>query len=175
MDIEYIPRELTALGWRYFKGKAGVGGYTIHADDGGWYYSFFCKPQGPGARSGDADKFVYVPRLTSKRRVKRACMKRSLNLSEGKSATAGIQKKRAQHSVPGSGYCMREKKFVIIKDPVMVEAANGRTMIQGECPDCGTKVQKYGRLIDCPGCGKYAEARIDDYLCRACREQETDS
>jgi DNA-directed RNA polymerase subunit RPC12/RpoP len=39
-------------------------------------------------------------------------------------------------------YCMKCKKKVEIKDAKNVTTKNGRNMISGLCPDCGTKVSK---------------------------------
>jgi hypothetical protein len=40
------------------------------------------------------------------------------------------------------GYCVKERKLVVIKGPVELMMADGRTTIQGVCPDCGTAVFK---------------------------------
>ena len=42
------------------------------------------------------------------------------------------------------GYCMKCKAMKKIKDPKEVTAKNGRAMIKGTCPDCGTTVCKIG-------------------------------
>jgi hypothetical protein len=45
-----------------------------------------------------------------------------------------------------TGYCVKERKKVEIKDPQQVTMKNGRPAIQGTCPDCGTKIFKIGKL-----------------------------
>jgi hypothetical protein len=40
------------------------------------------------------------------------------------------------------GYCVKERKMVIIKDPMGVMGKDGRPYIVGHCPDCGTKIFK---------------------------------
>ena len=44
------------------------------------------------------------------------------------------------------GYCVKERKKVEIKDAKQVTMKNGRPAIQGNCPDCGTKIFKIGKL-----------------------------
>lgn len=39
-----------------------------------------------------------------------------------------------------TGFCMKEKKTVEIKDPESVTMKNGRPATTGVCPDCGTKI-----------------------------------
>lgn len=169
-----IPNELWNRGVRYYEGTKGVGCWTVREDKEGWYYSFFLKPTGTGARQGQADKFTYVPRLTTKRRKRSACKARSENLAYGKSVTRGITAKPKPNNPPGTGYCMSEKKHVLMTDMEEVTAKNGRTMLAGKCPDCGCKIQKYGRLIDCPECGQHREASANDYICKACRLESND-
>lgn len=41
------------------------------------------------------------------------------------------------------GYCVKCKATVAMKDAVNKIAANGRSMLQGLCPKCGTKVTKF--------------------------------
>ena len=45
-----------------------------------------------------------------------------------------------------TGYCVKERKKVEIKDPQQVTMKNGRPAIQGTCPDGGTKIFKIGKL-----------------------------
>jgi hypothetical protein len=142
----------------------------MRPDQDGWYYSFFFKRYGPGARKGVGWNFAYVERLTTKRRSKSACKERSINLANGRKATEGIVAKPIAENPPNTGYCMKEKKHVTILAWEQIEAKNGRRMIRASCPDCGTKIQKYGQVIDCPECGLVREAAKDDYLCRVCRE-----
>ncbi len=44
------------------------------------------------------------------------------------------------------GYCVKERKKVEIQDPQQITMKNGRPAIQGTCPDCGTKIFKFGKL-----------------------------
>ena len=41
------------------------------------------------------------------------------------------------------GYCVKCRKKQPVKDGVVKEAANGRQMAQGSCPECGTKVTRF--------------------------------
>lgn len=49
-------------------------------------------------------------------------------------------------AVEAKGYCVKERKKIIIKDPKEVTLKNGRPAVQGVCPDCGTKVFRIGKL-----------------------------
>lgn len=157
--------------WSYWEGPNGLGGFTTRADSDGWFYSFWCKPTGKGARNGTATKFKYVPRTLSKRRTSKAVQNRSINLAQGLAITDGVKKakKPKESNPPGTGYCMKEKKSVIMDDVRTVEAKNGRTMIQGQCPDCGTLIHKYGKVAHCPECDTLSEMSANDYICKACR------
>ena len=44
------------------------------------------------------------------------------------------------------GYCVKERKKVWIQGAVQTTMKNGRPAIRGECPDCGTKIFKFGTL-----------------------------
>lgn len=44
------------------------------------------------------------------------------------------------------GYCVKERKKVEISNPEQVTMKNGRPAIKGECPDCGAKMFKIGKL-----------------------------
>jgi hypothetical protein len=44
-----------------------------------------------------------------------------------------------------TGYCLKDKKSVEIKDPQSITMKNGRPATRGTCPDCGTKVFKIGK------------------------------
>jgi hypothetical protein len=165
MEIHDVPFS----DYRYFKGASAVAGWTVKPDDEDYYHYFYCKPVGPGARSGQATIFQYVPRLSGRRKKRIACKRIAYKLVYGYDYVP-VKEKVAKANQPGSGYCMKEKKTVIIVEPEIVEAKNGRMMIRGKCPDCGTVIQKYGKLIDCPECGNYREARSDDYICLWCRK-----
>ncbi len=41
------------------------------------------------------------------------------------------------------GYCMKCKATREIKDPVEAMTKNGRKMVKGTCPECGTKMNKF--------------------------------
>lgn len=43
------------------------------------------------------------------------------------------------------GYCLKEKKTVVIKDAKVFKTARGALMIRGECP-CGTKVTTFSKV-----------------------------
>jgi hypothetical protein len=175
LDIRNVPWEYrNEYGWRYYKGVSGIGGYTVKRDPDGWFYSFFCKRAGKNARDETKrpEYYVYVPRLTGKRRGKKAVMQRSRNLAYGQDFSSHpIEEPKASEKRPGTGYCMKQKKTVFVDFNEEITAKNGRKMIRGSCPECATKIQKYGTLVQCGNCGNYREAKTDDYLCRWCREE----
>ena len=41
------------------------------------------------------------------------------------------------------GYCVKCRKMVEMQDAKQKTAKNGRKMLQGVCPKCGTKVTKF--------------------------------
>lgn len=41
------------------------------------------------------------------------------------------------------GYCVKCRAKKTIKDGVVQEAANGRRMVKGKCPECGTTVTRF--------------------------------
>ena len=41
-------------------------------------------------------------------------------------------------------YCVKDRKMVDMKDPQQITLKNGRSAMQGTCPDCGTKVTRIG-------------------------------
>ena len=41
------------------------------------------------------------------------------------------------------GYCVKERKKVIIEDPQPTVTKNGRNAVRGVCPDCGTKIFRF--------------------------------
>ena len=43
-----------------------------------------------------------------------------------------------------TGYCVKCKKKVEMKNPTKTKMKNGRTALKGTCPKCGTKVYKIG-------------------------------
>jgi DNA-directed RNA polymerase subunit RPC12/RpoP len=54
--------------------------------------------------------------------------------------------KPAKESVMAvSGYCLKCKKKVDIKDPQHITMKNGKPATTGTCPTCGTKIYKIGK------------------------------
>lgn len=41
------------------------------------------------------------------------------------------------------GYCVKCRKKQEIKEGVVGETSNGRPMVKGTCPECGTKVTRF--------------------------------
>jgi hypothetical protein len=41
------------------------------------------------------------------------------------------------------GYCVKDKKKVMVKNGTVVVSANGRRMAKGKCPECGTTVSRF--------------------------------
>lgn len=154
----------------YILGTAGVGGYTTKADTHGYYFSFFLRPEGKGSRSGNPEKYLYVPRSEGKRKSRKASRIRAERLANGERLT---QPKPKPVRLPDTAWCTKERKTVSVKWEEMTTTESGRTMIHGACEFCGHAVQRFGKIIDCPSCGQTREARSDDYICRSCRE-ETD-
>ncbi len=44
-----------------------------------------------------------------------------------------------------SGYCLKCKKKVDIKNPQHITMKNGKPATTGECPTCGTRIYKIGK------------------------------
>ena len=44
-----------------------------------------------------------------------------------------------------TGYCLKDKKNVEIKDPQNITMKNGKPAITGTYPNCGTKIFKIGK------------------------------
>jgi len=44
-----------------------------------------------------------------------------------------------------TGYCLKDKKKVEIKNPKQITMKNGKPATTGECPQCGTKIYKIGK------------------------------
>ena len=42
------------------------------------------------------------------------------------------------------GYCVKDKKMVVMKDPHKIVMKNGKPATQGTCPNCGSKVTRIG-------------------------------
>jgi len=42
-----------------------------------------------------------------------------------------------------TGYCLKHRKQVEIKDPTEQTLKNGRKAMIGVCPECGTKIVKF--------------------------------
>jgi hypothetical protein len=165
-DIPYVIETNRPL---YIFGYAGCAGYTRKADSDGRFFSFFLKPAGKGARQGTPDYYTYVDRKTSSRKSRIAAKRRSENLAHGKPVTSGVKSKPKKTNPPGSGYCAHCKETVIIEHAANIVIDNGRNMIRGNCPNCHTRVQKFGTLINCPECDTLSEGNSNDYLCKECR------
>jgi len=43
-------------------------------------------------------------------------------------------------------YCVKCRKKVEIKGPKQIKMKNGKDAVQGNCPTCGTKVFRIGKL-----------------------------
>lgn len=41
-------------------------------------------------------------------------------------------------------YCVKDRKMVDVGDPQQITLKNGRSAMQGSCPECGTKVTRIG-------------------------------
>jgi len=41
-------------------------------------------------------------------------------------------------------YCVKDRKMVEMKNAKEITLKNGRPAMQGECPECGTKVTRIG-------------------------------
>ena len=41
------------------------------------------------------------------------------------------------------GYCVKDRQKVKVTNGVVKETPNGRQMVQGTCPKCGTKVTRF--------------------------------
>jgi hypothetical protein len=41
------------------------------------------------------------------------------------------------------GYCVKEREKRMIKNGTVKQTANGRYMVQGTCPSCGSKVTRF--------------------------------
>ena len=177
MSFYDTPARFVVLGYRYTYGARGAGAWTVKPDKEGWFYSFYLKPFGKGARKGAAHNYKYVPRLTSKRRSLKAARERSYNLAQGRPLTANVQERKPGSGVPNQGYCMKQKKHVIVTGWTEITARNGRTMLQASCPACGTRIQRYGKLlVECPECGgRNKEVAANDYICKECRWNENNS
>lgn len=157
--------------WRYWAGPQGIGVYSVQSDSAGWYHFGYCKPVGQGARKGKAKEFLFVPAKAGRRRKRKDARARAYKLAFGIDFEEKFDKK-VTHTEPGSGYCTKCRKTVIIAVPTQAVAKNDRSIIVGQCPLCGNQIQRYGRMIDCPGCDEYREAKADDYLCLWCRLAE---
>jgi predicted RNA-binding Zn-ribbon protein involved in translation (DUF1610 family) len=42
-----------------------------------------------------------------------------------------------------TGYCVKDRKKVNIKGGVVSTTTNGRKIVKGKCPDCGTMVTRF--------------------------------
>jgi hypothetical protein len=157
--------------YRYYKGPKGIGIYTVNATNGN-YRVFYAKPTGPGARQGKAKDFEVVPRLSTTRASKSRAIDRAYALAYGEQRREKQPARKIARDEPHIGYCMKEKKRVRVDGWQPFTAKNGRGMLKSHCPDCGTQIQKYGRLGHCGECGELQEMAADDYICKFCRQKE---
>lgn len=156
------------VGTRNWEGPKGLAGYTTERDKDGYFHSFWCYPSGPGARTGSFLDYTYTESKHVAHKSRARARERAWRLFSGEKPV----KKAPANRKNLEGYCTKEKKVVKIANPknVIVKVRKSeRNAIRGECPNCGTKIQKFGAVVDCPECGQMAEATKDDYICKACR------
>lgn len=156
-------------GFRYYVGSKGVGMYTTNSDGQGWYHFGYLKPVGEGARRGQAENYHWVERTAGRRRKRKDAEDRAFHLSNGSTAVK-VEKKQVD-TPDGYGYCVKCREHHRIMNPEIDEAKNGRTIIKGTCIQCGTRIQKFGKLIDCPECNERKESSANDYICKECRSR----
>lgn len=176
--LEGKPPVLRDGRWKYYRGPLGVGVYTVdHIDVEGNYGVYFFK-RVPGSRKlGTSLSFVRVESKDTTRKSKSKAIDRAYKLAHGKDRyhSAPVEQMaedlHAAREVTAqtNAYCVKQRKKVFV--PAWTQSRHkGRSIIFAACPECGTRIQRYGRLIDCPECGQTREARTDDYVCRVCRD-----
>jgi DNA-directed RNA polymerase subunit RPC12/RpoP len=57
----------------------------------------------------------------------------------------GRRLKEKESVMAVSGYCLKCKKKVDMKDPQQITMKNGKPATTGSCPTCGTKIYKIGK------------------------------
>lgn len=174
--IDYV---LSGYGYKSFDGPKGIGFYTLRACDG-FYYVFYARPSGPGLRTGNwAHEYTLVTRLTTRRKSKKSAINRAYQLAHGKSRQPLEPSKPKAENHPNTGYCLHCKIHVIVETWHQVFSSSGRAMLEAWCTNCdklennnGTRITKFGVLIDCPQCEKMQPESKGDYLCKVCRWEE---
>lgn len=190
--LSSYEKTLSFFGYRYYEGLKGIGIYTVQPDEG-WYYVFHCRKSGPGQLNGTWDgTYAFVPRLTTKRKSKKSAIDRAYALAHGRSRQALTESKPKQDHHPMTGYCLACKLHVTVGSWEERTTKNGRTMLESWCPLCddksalpdqdsghhkATRITKYGKLMNCPGCDQRNPEEKGDYLCKVCRwdESQTES
>ena len=66
-------------------------------------------------------------------------LEQRLTVLRATDGTHGVPNQDPVASAPHA-YCMREKRTVVIADPVAIVLRNGRAAVSGTCPDCGVHV-----------------------------------
>jgi hypothetical protein len=164
------PHEMTLGWWKYFKGPKGVAVYMSRPNTVGSYNVYFFRAAGKGKKSGTPEMYKRVTRLDTQRKTKGKAMNRAYIMAYGRERKPSKGLTLPAVNSPMTAYCMKEKKHVEVESWQQITAKNGRLMLQSVCPTCSTKVSKYGKLIDCPECGKTNPVKPNDYLCAVCRE-----
>ena len=57
----------------------------------------------------------------------------------------GVQLQAKENVMAVTGYCLKCKQKVEIKNPQQITMKNGKPATTGECPTCGTKIYKIGK------------------------------
>jgi hypothetical protein len=52
---------------------------------------------------------------------------------------------KGENDMAITGYCLKDKMKVEIKNPRQITMKNGKPATTGECPNCGTKIYKIGK------------------------------
>lgn len=177
--LDNMPAVLRGGRWKYYRGPLGVGIYTVdHIDTEGNYGVYFFK-RVPGSRKlGTSLSFVRVENKDTTRKSKSKAMDRAYALAYGRERRIEPEQKatfivdsHGDAKATTNAFCVKERKKVFVPwEKWRQVERNGRAVIITSCPDCHTRIQRYGRLIDCPNCGKTRPAATTDYICVECRE-----
>lgn len=62
---------------------------------------------------------------------------------KSKSEDEDKPKKKKSKGGADTAYCMKCKEHVTPKKSAIVKTSNGRNMMKGKCPECGTTVVKF--------------------------------
>lgn len=175
-QIKGLPYGLSWNIWHKFamyQGLKGIAFYSIDKNKEGYYDVIFCRPSGKGVRKGIVKEWTYVERLATRRKSKKSAMDRAYKLAYGRSRHPVEAKKLVKDNPAHTAYCLKQKKWVLVKAWQEEVTVNFRTYLTSKCPECDTKVSKLGKLMDCPECGKKEPGKKDDYICQPCREKES--